>query len=119
MHHVLIIEDDAVIRTAICYRALERNWRVTTLPDGRELQRMLLDEPADLLLVDIGLPHIDGLALIEALRTTGNAVPVLVITASERPGLQDHVTRAGADDLMLKPFDPDDLLHRMERLLAA
>ncbi len=119
MPHVMIIEDDAVIRKMIAYQAMDSHWRVTTLCDGRELERMLQDEPADLLLVDLGLPHIDGLALVEELRAKGNRIPVLVITAYELPHLRDTVKGVGANDLLHKPLDPDELMHRMQRLLKA
>lgn len=119
MRHVMIIEDDAVIRKMIAYQAMDSQWRVTTLCDGRDLDRLLQDEPADLLLVDLGLPHVDGLSLVEGLRARGNQIPVLVITAHELPHLRDTVTGAGANDLLQKPLDPDELMHRMQRLLAA
>ena len=80
---------------------------------------MLGDEPADLLLIDLGLPHVDGLSLVEGLRGKGVTTPVIVITAYELPHLHTTVTGAGANDLLQKPFDPDDLLERMRRLLAA
>lgn len=108
-----------MVRTLIAHRAMDSDWRVTTLKDGRELQRMMLDEPVDLLLIDLGLPHVDGLSLVEDLRAAGITTPVLIITAYELPHLRATVTGAGADDLLQKPFDPDDLIDRMERLLAA
>ncbi|MBZ0206186.1 MAG: response regulator [Flavobacteriales bacterium] len=115
----MLVEDDAMVRTLIAHRAMESDWRVTTLKDGRELQRMMLDEPVDLLLIDLGLPHLDGLSLVEDLRAAGITTPVLIITAYELPHLRTTITGAGANDLLQKPFDPDDLMDRMERLLAA
>jgi DNA-binding response OmpR family regulator len=115
----MLIEDDALVRTLIAHRAMDSNWRVTTLKDGREVERMLMDEPADLLLVDLGLPHVDGLSLVEDLRAKGITTPVLIITAYELPHLMETVKSSGANDLMQKPFDNDDLLERMQRLVAA
>ena len=115
----MLIEDDALVRTLIAHRAMDSDWRVTTLKDGRELVRMLQDEPADLLLIDLGLPHVDGLSLLENLRAQGIKTPVLIITAYELPHLLSTVTGAGANGLLQKPFDPDELIDRMERLLAA
>jgi DNA-binding response OmpR family regulator len=115
----MLVEDDAMVRTMIAHRAMDSNWRITTLKDGRELERMMLDEPADLLLIDLGLPHVDGLSLVEGLRAKGITTPVIVITAYELPHLRTTITGAGANDLLQKPFDPDDLLERMKRLLAA
>ena len=115
----MLIEDDALVRTLIAHRAMDSDWRVTTLKDGRELERMLQDEPADLLLIDLGLPHVDGITLVEELRARGINTPVLIITAYELPHLLATVTGAGANGLLQKPFDPDELIDRMERLLAA
>lgn len=119
MPHVMLVEDDALVRTLIAHHAMNARWRVTTLKDGRELERMMQDEPVDLLLIDLGLPHVDGLALVEGLRAKGYTTPVIVITAYELPQLRDTVADAGANELMQKPFDPDELLVRMQRLLAA
>ncbi|MEO5585415.1 MAG: response regulator [Flavobacteriales bacterium] len=119
MPHVMLVEDDALVRTLIAHHAMDSNWRVTTLKDGRELERMLLDEPADLLLIDLGLPHVDGLSLVENLRAKGITTPVLIITAYELPHLFATISGAGADGLLQKPFDPDELIARMDRLLAA
>ena len=115
----MLVEDDAMVRTLIAHRAMDSHWRVTTLKDGRDLERMMQDEPADVLLIDLGLPHLDGLSLVEALRAKGNTTPVLIITAYELPQLLNTVLHSGANDLMQKPFDPDELLHRMLRLMAA
>lgn len=119
MPHVMIVEDDALACRSMAFRAMDAHWRVTTLADGRELERMLHDEPADLLLIDLGLPHVDGLTLVEDLRAHGITVPVLIITAHELPCLRETVLGAGANDLLQKPLDPDDLMERMQRLLAA
>ncbi len=115
----MIIEDDPMASRSMAFRAMDSHWRVTTLADGRELVRMLHDEPADLLLIDLGLPYVDGLSLLEDLRAKGIQVPVMIITAHELPHLRATVLGAGANDLLHKPFDPDDLMHRMTRLLAA
>lgn len=119
MPHVMIVEDDPLARRSMAFRAMDSHWRVTTLADGRELVRMLHDEPADLLLIDLGLPHVDGLSLVEDLRANGITLPVLIVTAHELPHLRATVLGAGANDLLQKPFDPDDLMHRLARLLAA
>lgn len=115
----MLIEDDALVRTLTAHHMMQHDWRVTTLKDGRDLQRMMLDEPADLLLIDLGLPHVDGLTLVEELRAKGITTPVLIITAYELPHLLTTITGAGANDLLQKPFDSDELIARMERLLAA
>lgn len=119
MPHVMLVEDDALVRMLIAHRAMDAHWRVTTLQDGRDLERMMRDEPADLLLIDLGLPHVDGLSLVESLRSKGFTTPVVIITSYELPHLRDTIKGAGANELLQKPFDSDELLACMQRQLAA
>jgi len=119
MHHVVLVEDDALVRKLLEKRLVAAGWRVTGLRDGRSLCEKLAADPADLILMDIGLPHIDGLALVEAVRAQGIETPVMVLTAYELPHLHATVRSTGANELVQKPYDTEDLLHRMARLLAA
>lgn len=119
MPRVILIEDDALVRTLLMRRMLASGWSVTALRDGRDLEKIVSDEKPDLLVVDLGLPYVDGFALVEALRASGVRTPVLVISAYELPHLHETAKNSGADDLLQKPFDQDELIARMERLLAA
>lgn len=119
MHHVVLVEDDALVRTLLEKRLIAEGWQVTALRDGRGLCDLLRGHPADLLLIDLGLPHIDGLALVEDLRSHGIDTPVMVLTAYDLPHLQATVRSTGANELVQKPYDPEELLQRMARLLAA
>jgi len=119
MQHVILIEDDALIRRLLESRLKDAGWRVTALRDGRALQEVLASDPAQLIVLDLGLPHDDGLALLEQLRAKGMRTPVLVLTAYDLPHLHETVRGLGADDLVQKPYDQEELLHRMHRLLAA
>ncbi|MBK8340166.1 MAG: response regulator transcription factor [Flavobacteriales bacterium] len=119
MPHVILLEDDALVRAVLAHRMRGAGWQVTALPDGRDLESILRTSPAQLIVVDIGLPHVDGLALVEDLRARGIQVPVMVLTAYDQPHLLAAVRSAGANDLMQKPCDQEELIDRMERLLAA
>lgn len=119
MPHVMLIEDDALVRTLIAHRLMDRNWRVTALKDARNLESMLADEPADLLLIDLGLPHADGFSVVERLRAKGITTPAFIITAYELPHLNAMALGAGASGLIRKPFDEDELIARAEIMLAA
>lgn len=119
MPQVILIEDDALVRTLLARRMQASGWSVRALKDGRTLEQALAEEPADLLVMDLGLPYLDGLALVEHLRAQNITVPVLVISAYELPHLHSTVKDAGANDLLQKPFDQEDLIERMQRLLAA
>jgi DNA-binding response OmpR family regulator len=119
MARVILIEDDALVRTLLMRRMLAAGWSVTALRDGRELEKVVAEERPDLLVVDLGLPYVDGFALVEGLRAQGVRTPVLVISAYELPHLHEAARNSGADDVLQKPFDQEELIERMGRLLAA
>ncbi|TXI75646.1 MAG: response regulator [Flavobacteriales bacterium] len=119
MAHVVLVEDDALVRKLLEKRLTAAGWRVSAMRDGRDLAAYLERAPADLLLIDLGLPHIDGLALVEDLRNRGITTPVMVLTAYDLPHLHATVRSTGANELVQKPYDQEELIRRMERLLAA
>ncbi len=119
MSHVVLLEDDALVRTLLTRRMQENGWQVTALADARGLDELLRQGLPHLIVVDIGLPHLDGLTVVEDLRARGITVPVLVLTAYEQPHLIAAVRSAGADDLVQKPCDHEVLIERMQRLMAA
>jgi DNA-binding response OmpR family regulator len=119
MARVVLIEDDALVRTLLMRRMTLAGWSVIPLRDTRGLEHLLASEPVDLLVMDVGLPHGDGLSAVEGLRAQGITTPVLVITAYELPHLHTAARSVGANDLVQKPFDQEELIARMARLLAA
>ena len=119
MPHVIMIEDDALVRRLLQRRLEQAGWRVTGLSDGRDIFERMKDDTADLMLVDLGLPYRDELSVVEDLRARGLRIPVLVLTAYDRPLLLDAVRSVGANGLFQKPCDPERLLERMRELLAA
>ena len=94
-------------------------WEVTALRDGHGLLAVIAERPVDLILLDLGLPGVDGLTLVEEVRAQGITVPIMVLTAYDLPHLHATVRGTGANDLMQKPYDQEDLIVRMRRLLAA
>ncbi len=119
MPHVLLIEDDALVRKLLEKRLITAGWKVTALRDGRQLLAHVHEAPLDLILIDLGLPHMDGLTLVEDLRANGILTPVLVLTAYDLPHLHATVQSTGANDLVHKPYDQEELIERMQRLIAA
>ncbi len=119
MPHVMLIEGDALVRALIAHRLMDRNWRVTALKDARYLEQMLADEPADLLLIDLGLPHSDGFSVVERLLAKAITPPAFIITAYELPHIKAMALGAGASGVIHKPFDEDELIAKAEVLLAA
>lgn len=116
MDHILIVDDDREIR-ALLQEYLQRNgYRVTTLPDGRELHATLRQARPDLVVLDLMLPGEDGLSLCRDLRSHSQ-VPVIMLTARGEETDRIVGLEMGADDYLPKPFNPRELLARIKAVL--
>lgn len=114
--NVLVVEDDREIRELV-RRYLERaGYAVHSTPSGAEAIRLLSDSPIDLVVLDLGLPDVDGFEVLAAAREHGD-VPVTVLTA--RSELPDRILglQRGADDYLTKPFSPTELVLRVQAVL--
>jgi two-component system, OmpR family, response regulator QseB len=114
---ILLIEDDAMIGKAVRRGLVDAGFAVDWVTDGRAAELALDNGVYDLAVLDLGLPKKDGMAILAALRSSGNAMPVLI--ASARDAVRDRIAglEAGADDYVLKPFDLDELVARVRALL--
>ena len=115
--HLVIAEDDRAVRESVT-RALElEGYRVTAVGDGAAALEAASADDVDLLVLDLGLPHVDGLTVCRRLRSARSRLPILVLTA--RTEISDRVSGldAGADDYLPKPFSLDELLARLRALL--
>jgi DNA-binding response OmpR family regulator len=114
---LLLVEDDAMIGRALLDALRGEGYAVNWVRDGAAADSTLASEPYDCVLLDLGLPRRDGLAVLRNLRGRGAAVPVLIATA--RDAVSDRVAGldAGADDYIVKPFDIDELLARIRALI--
>ena len=110
---VLVVEDDLMISRAVANGLQQSGYAVDWVRDGRTAELALGTEVYDLALLDLGLPHKDGLEVLKELRRRKSEVPVLVITA--RDALPERIAGldSGADDYLVKPFDLDELLARV------
>ena len=113
---LLVVEDDPAVRGAVERALRAAKHEVTTASDGQRGLDLASTRPFDAVVLDLGLPTIDGLEVCRRLRTAGNQVPVLVLTA--RSAIADRVEGldAGADDYLVKPFALDELLARVRAL---
>jgi DNA-binding response OmpR family regulator len=113
----MVVDDDANIRDLLCALLKGAGLDACTASDGREALRIITDEGPDLAIVDLMMPNMDGLELSRRLRQYYGHMPILVLTA--KGGLPDKVSgfNAGADDYLVKPFEPDELLLRVQALL--
>ena len=114
---LLLIEDDAALRLSLARQLEAQGYRVDQAADGADGLFQAREYPVDLAIVDLGLPKLSGLAIVQALRAQGRTLPILILTA--RAGWQDKVSglEAGADDYLVKPFEYPELAARVKALL--
>jgi two-component system response regulator PhoP len=114
---LLLIEDDAILRLGVKRQLEADGYRVDTAADGEDGLFQAREYPVDLAIVDLGLPKINGLSVVQALRAEGRTLPILILTA--RGSWQDKVKglETGADDYLVKPFEYPELAARVKALL--
>jgi two-component system response regulator QseB len=110
---ILLVEDDKMIGGAVQTGLRRQGLTVDWVQDGLSARTALKTETFELVLLDLGLPGMDGLQLLQSLRSAGDRVPVLILTA--RDSVTDRIKGldAGADDYLVKPFDLDELAARV------
>jgi len=113
---VLIIEDDATIRTALVRALSAREHSTMTSPNALDGLQSLVDHRPDVVLLDLGLPDLDGRSLLAMIRAVSE-VPVIVISARDEGREIVSVLDAGADDYLVKPFAADQLEARIRAVL--
>lgn len=114
---LLLIEDDTALRQGLARQLEAEGYRVEQAGDGAEGLFLAQEYPFDLAIVDLGLPKVNGLTIVQRLRKDGRDMPLLILTA--RSSWQDKVAglEAGADDYLTKPFDYPELAARVKALL--
>ena len=114
---LLLIEDDAALRLGLVRKLEADGYRVDQAADGEDGLFQAREYPVDLAIVDLGLPKLNGQAVVQRLRADGRALPILILTA--RGSWQDKVLglEAGADDYLVKPFEYPELAARIKALL--
>ncbi|MGF1590679.1 MAG: response regulator transcription factor [Pleurocapsa sp.] len=119
MNRILIAEDEPRIASFLAKGLRAKGYTITIASNGLEAVSMSLDNNFDLLLLDLGLPKKDGLAVLEELRGQGISIPIIILTA--RDDLQDKLAglEGGADDYMTKPFRFEELLARIRLRMNA
>jgi len=114
---VLIVEDNVELARQVKSTLAHERYVVDIAEDGEEGLFLAQTEPYEAIILDLGLPRLDGLSVLQQLRSAGNEVPVLILTS--RDTWREKVTglRAGADDYLAKPFEFEELLARLEALI--
>ncbi|GAA2180559.1 response regulator transcription factor [Brooklawnia cerclae] len=115
--HILVVDDDQAVRDSLA-RSLQygSGYEVTTAEDGLEALAKLSSMRPDAVIMDVMMPRLDGLETTRMLRSTGNDVPILILTARDAVGDRVDGLDAGADDYMVKPFALDELTARLRAL---
>jgi len=114
---LLVIEDDPDLNRQLATALTEAGYVVDRAFDGEEGHYLGESEPYDAVILDIGLPKMDGISVLEAWRRAGRAMPVLLLTARDRWSDKVQGFDAGADDYVAKPFHLEEVLARIRALL--
>lgn len=114
---LLLVEDDPMIGESVLEGLRAEGYAVDWVQDGRSAQAALETTPFSLVVLDLGLPGQDGIAVLKALRARRLDTPVLIVTARDTVSDRIKGLDAGADDYLIKPFDLDELAARVRALL--
>jgi DNA-binding response OmpR family regulator len=114
---ILVVEDNGVLSTSLARGLREDGFDVEVLATGGDAIRRLARRDIDAVVLDLGLPDIDGLTVIDEARAKDVHAPILVLTARDAVKTRVGALNRGADDYLVKPFEYDELLARLRALL--
>ena len=115
--HVLVVDDEPAIVRFLRTSLTAQQYRVSEAEDGTKALDMLRQSTFDALVLDLGLPGIDGFEVIKRLRESGNAIPIVVLSARADEAGKVRALDLGADDYLTKPFGVEELLARIRAAL--
>jgi two-component system, OmpR family, response regulator MprA len=114
---ILVVDDDRAVRDALRRALTLGGYEVETAEGGQQCLTQVASSVPDAIVLDLGMPDVDGLDVCRRLRDTGNRVPVLILTARDAVADRIDGLDAGADDYLVKPFDVEELKARLRALL--
>ncbi len=114
---VLLVEDDDAVRSSVARGLTLNGLDVREAVDAEQALELLAAKPADLLVIDVGLPGLSGIELCAELRERRVDVPILILSARDAVGDRVEGLRSGADDYLVKPFELEELVARLQALL--
>lgn len=115
--HILVVDDDPRITDLLRRILAFEGYSVGVAASGDEALRKALERPPDLMVLDLMLPGVDGLEVARRLRAAGDRVPIVMLTARDAIPNRVEGLEAGADDYLVKPFAPEELVARVKALL--
>ena len=114
---ILITEDDEALAEALTFALVQAGFAVDRVANGAAADEALKDDVFGLLILDLGLPKLDGFEVLKRLRRRNTAMPVLILSGREKPEEKVAGLDLGADDYLVKPFSLDELLARVRALM--
>lgn len=117
MTFVLAVDDDPAILRTLSINLRARGYDVETAGDGRSALQIVEERVPDVVILDLGLPDLDGVAVLKRLRLTAHQVPVVILSARHESDDKVEALDEGADDYVTKPFDLEELLARVRAAL--
>ncbi len=117
---ILVADDEDDVRELVSYRLRRSGYGVVEAVDGEQALELARDRRPDLAVLDVMMPKLDGFELTRRLRAeeTLKTLPIILLTASVQEADMSRAFEAGADDYLRKPFNPDELVARVEAALA-
>jgi len=116
--HILIAEDDEVLADGLCQSMRQQGYAVDYVSDGQEADHILRGtQPFDLVILDLGLPRLDGFSVLRNMRERNRQIPVIILTARDGVGARVKGLDLGADDYLVKPFNLAELEARVRALI--
>ncbi len=114
---ILVIEDEKLLREQLQLRLQQQGYAVDVASDGEEGLFLAMEHPFDAAVIDLGLPKLSGIEVIQQLRSQGSALPILILTARSRWEEKVEGLEAGGDDYLAKPFHIEELQARLRALI--
>ena len=113
----MLVEDEENLHDALKLNLELEGYEITSAYDGNEALKAVKDEYFDLIILDVMLPHMDGITVTETIRIQNNEVPILILSARNSSADRVLGLKKGADDYMVKPFNLEELLLRVDKLI--
>ncbi|MEO5366521.1 MAG: response regulator transcription factor [Magnetococcus sp. WYHC-3] len=113
---ILVVEDDELVRCLLVAYLQKEGYHVTQADSGGMMRHLVMQRTFDLILLDLGLPDEDGLAIVEGMRREGS-IPIIVLTSRQSRENRITALELGSDDFLTKPFDPEELILRIRNVL--
>ena len=114
---LLIVDDEKDIRKVICEYAKKEGYHVLEAEDGKEAFQLLQTEVIDLMVLDVMMPNLDGMTLLESLSSIKKKVPTIILSALDDEVYKLAGFEMGIDDYLCKPFSPKELMARIKAVL--